>query len=69
MKEYTHVTDFTHDIIIIGGGTAGLTLAEEASRLGLKTILLEKNKIGGNCLYNGCIPAKRMLRFFYRYRG
>ena len=62
MKEYNHETDFTHDIIIIGGGTAGLTLAEGASRLGLKTILLEKTKTGGSCLFNGCIPAKNLIR-------
>ena len=67
MKEYNHITDFTHDIIIIGGGTAGLTLAEGASRLGLKTILLENKKVGGNCLYNGCIPAKNLIKFSAMY--
>ncbi len=61
MKEYSHETDFTHDIIIIGGGTAGLTLAEGASRLGLKTLLIEKGKTGGSCLFNGCIPLKNLI--------
>ena len=67
MKEYNHETDFTHDIIIIGGGPAGLTLAEGASRLGLKTILLEKEKTGGSCLFNGCIPLKNLIRISAMY--
>ncbi len=67
MKEYTHETDFTHDIVIIGGGAAGLTLAEGAARLGLKTIILEKEKLGGRCLYEGCIPAKNLVRFSALY--
>ena len=67
MKEYNHETEFTHDIIIIGGGTAGLTLAEGASRLGLKTILLEKERTGGSCLFNGCIPAKNLIRLSSMY--
>ena len=44
-----------YDIAIIGGGPAGYTAAERASENGLKTILFEKNAIGGVCLNEGCI--------------
>lgn len=47
--------------IHIGGGPAGYTAAERASENGLKTILFEKNAIGGVCLNEGCIPTKTLL--------
>lgn len=49
------------DIAIIGGGPAGYTAAERASENGLKTVLFEKNAIGGVCLNEGCIPTKTLL--------
>jgi dihydrolipoamide dehydrogenase len=49
------------DLAIIGGGPAGYTAAEQASAHGLKTILFEKNAIGGVCLNEGCIPTKTIL--------
>lgn len=51
----------TYDIAIIGGGPAGYTAAERASSNGLKTILFEKNALGGVCLNEGCIPTKTLL--------
>ncbi|MFV0469425.1 MAG: dihydrolipoyl dehydrogenase [Dysgonomonas sp.] len=50
-----------YDLAIIGGGPAGYTAAERASAKGLKTILFEKNAIGGVCLNEGCIPTKTLL--------
>lgn len=50
-----------YDLIIIGGGSGGLSAAAGASRLGLKTLLVEKNKLGGDCLWNGCIPSKTLI--------
>jgi len=50
-----------YDIGIIGGGPAGYNAAEKAAENGLKTILFEKNAIGGVCLNEGCIPTKTML--------
>lgn len=50
-----------YDIAIIGGGPAGYNAAEKAARAGLKTILFEKNAIGGVCLNEGCIPTKTLL--------
>ena len=50
-----------YDIAIIGGGPAGYTAAELAGKSGLKTILFEKNVLGGVCLNEGCIPTKTLL--------
>lgn len=50
-----------YDIAIIGGGPAGYTAAERAAEGGLKTVLFEKNAIGGVCLNEGCIPTKTLL--------
>lgn len=50
-----------YDIAIIGGGPAGYTAAERASANGLRTILFEKNALGGVCLNEGCIPTKTLL--------
>ena len=49
------------DLIIIGGGPAGYHGAERAGHHGLKTLLLEKNQLGGVCLNEGCIPSKTLL--------
>jgi dihydrolipoamide dehydrogenase len=50
-----------YDLAIIGGGPAGYTAAESAGKSGLKTILFEKNALGGICLNEGCIPTKTLL--------
>ena len=50
-----------YDITVIGAGSAGLVAATIANRLGAKTALIEKNKIGGECLHTGCIPSKTFL--------
>ncbi len=50
-----------YDIAIIGGGPAGYTAAELAGKNGLKTILFEKNALGGVCLNEGCVPTKTLL--------
>lgn len=50
-----------YDLIIIGGGPAGYVAAERAGHKGLNVILFEKNKMGGVCLNEGCIPTKTLL--------
>ena len=47
---------------IIGGGSAGLVLAVAGARLGKKTALVEKHRIGGDCLWTGCVPSKALLK-------
>ena len=55
-------TDKIFDLIVIGGGPAGFSAAIRASKLGLSTLLAEKDgTLGGTCLNRGCIPTKAML--------
>ena len=49
------------DLIVIGGGPGGYLAAERAAHAGLKTLLIEKNYLGGVCLNEGCIPSKTLL--------
>ena len=51
----------TYDVIVIGGGPAGYLAAERAARAGKKTLLFEKQALGGVCLNEGCIPSKTLL--------
>ena len=51
-----------YDLIVIGGGPGGYLAAERAAHAGLKTLLFEKNSLGGVCLNEGCIPSKALLR-------
>ncbi|MEU5673831.1 dihydrolipoyl dehydrogenase, partial [Micromonospora sp. NPDC047753] len=51
----------TFDIVILGGGSGGYATALRAVQLGLKVALVEKGKLGGTCLHNGCIPTKALL--------
>lgn len=50
------------DVIVIGGGPGGYTAAAKASALGGKVALVEKGKLGGTCLNQGCIPTKTLLK-------
>ncbi len=49
------------DICVIGGGSGGLAVAAGAAMLGRKTVLIEKGKMGGDCLNYGCVPSKALL--------
>lgn len=49
------------DLAILGGGPAGYVAAEKAASAGLRTVLFEKNELGGVCLNEGCIPTKALL--------
>jgi pyruvate/2-oxoglutarate dehydrogenase complex dihydrolipoamide dehydrogenase (E3) component len=51
-----------YDLIIIGGGSAGLSAASFAVQLGIKVALIERKLIGGDCLWTGCIPTKTLIR-------
>ncbi|MEA2645620.1 MAG: dihydrolipoamide dehydrogenase [Chloroflexota bacterium] len=49
------------DLVVIGGGTGGYMAAIRASQLGQKVALVERAKLGGTCLHQGCIPTKALL--------
>ncbi len=52
----------TYDMVIIGGGSAGLTAAGFANQLGQRVALVEKNHLGGDCTWYGCVPSKTLLK-------
>lgn len=51
-----------YDLIIAGGGSAGLTAAGFAVQLGSRVALVEKDLIGGDCTWTGCVPSKALLK-------
>ncbi|WGL53246.1 NAD(P)/FAD-dependent oxidoreductase [Nocardioides sp. BP30] len=50
------------DVVVIGTGPGGESLANKAARAGLKVVAIEKHLVGGECPYYGCIPSKMMVR-------
>ena len=56
------MADNSYDVIVIGAGPGGYVAAIRAAQLGLKTIVVEREHMGGICLNWGCIPTKAMLR-------
>lgn len=51
-----------YNLVVIGAGTAGLVCAAGAASLGAKVALIEKHRLGGDCLHFGCVPSKALLR-------
>lgn len=49
------------DICVIGAGSAGLSVAAGAAQMGASTVLIEANRMGGECLNTGCVPSKSLL--------
>src|SRR6201989_874198 len=50
------------DVIVVGGGPGGYVCAIRCAQLGLKTAVVERDRMGGICLNWGCIPTKALLR-------
>lgn len=53
---------FDHNLVVIGAGSAGLVSAYIAAAVKAKVTLIEKHKMGGDCLNTGCVPSKALLR-------
>lgn len=49
------------DICVIGAGSAGLSVAAGAAQLGARTVLIERDRMGGECLNTGCVPSKALI--------
>ncbi|HEX6160759.1 MAG TPA: FAD-dependent oxidoreductase [Thermoanaerobaculia bacterium] len=49
------------DVVVLGGGTAGLVTASGCARLGRKVALIEREQLGGDCLWTGCVPTKALV--------
>ena len=54
-------SDLTPDLCIIGAGSAGLSIAAGAVQMGASVVLIERGKMGGDCLNYGCVPSKALL--------
>lgn len=69
LRHQVHPDDWTHpepatryNLVVLGGGTAGLVTAAGAAGLGAKVALVERHLLGGDCLNVGCVPSKAILR-------
>ena len=52
----------TYDLIVVGAGSAGLSAAEFAAQIGARVALVEKNRVGGDCTWTGCVPSKTLMK-------
>jgi len=60
---------WTHDVVVVGAGSAGLTAAGGCAQLGLRVALVERGRMGGECLNTGCVPSKALLAAARRAQG
>ena len=49
------------ELLVVGGGTAGIVAARTAVQLGADVLLVESDRTGGECLWTGCVPSKALL--------
>src|SRR5262245_60717919 len=49
------------DVCIVGAGSGGLVVAAGAAQLGLSVVLIERDRMGGDCLNFGCVPSKALI--------
>ncbi|MCU7835043.1 MAG: FAD-dependent oxidoreductase [gamma proteobacterium symbiont of Taylorina sp.] len=61
-KGFKKPTEFEHNIIVIGAGSGGLVSAYIAAAVKAKVTLIEKHKMGGDCLNTGCVPSKALIK-------
>jgi pyruvate/2-oxoglutarate dehydrogenase complex dihydrolipoamide dehydrogenase (E3) component len=52
----------SYDLVVIGAGAGGLTAARFAAQLGARVALVERDRIGGDCTWTGCVPSKSLIR-------
>lgn len=53
---------YDYDVIVIGGGAAGLTASGISANFGAKTLMVERHRLGGDCTWTGCVPSKAILK-------
>ncbi len=53
---------YMYDVLVIGGGAAGLTASGIAANFGAKTMMVEKDRLGGDCTWTGCVPSKTLIK-------
>ena len=62
LKQYDKPKQFDYNMAVIGGGSAGLVSAYIAAAVNARVLLIEKHKMGGDCLNTGCVPSKALIR-------
>ncbi len=62
LKDYPRPKRFDRDMVVIGAGSAGLVSAYIGAAVKAKVTLIEKHKMGGDCLNTGCVPSKALIR-------
>jgi dihydrolipoamide dehydrogenase len=62
LKDYPKPASFDTNLIVIGGGSAGLVTSYIAAAVKAKVTLIERHKMGGDCLNTGCVPSKALIR-------
>jgi len=62
LKKFKKPKKFDYNMVVIGGGSAGLVSAYIAAAIKAKVVLIEKHKMGGDCLNTGCVPSKALIR-------
>src|SRR5919198_4289328 len=50
-----------YDLVIVGMGSGGMVAAEFAATLGIRVVVVERHRVGGDCLWTGCVPSKALL--------
>ena len=50
-----------YDLVVVGGGSGGITAVTMAARLGARTLLVDRESLGGDCLHYGCVPSKSLI--------
>jgi pyruvate/2-oxoglutarate dehydrogenase complex dihydrolipoamide dehydrogenase (E3) component len=58
-----------YDLVVIGGGTGGLSAGREAARRGASVLLVQQGRLGGDCTFTGCVPSKALLSAAARGEG
>ena len=61
-KRFKRPKQFDTNLVVIGAGSAGLVTAYIAAAAKAKVVLIEKNRMGGDCLNTGCVPSKALIR-------
>ena len=62
MSDWEKPRRFERNLVVIGGGAAGLVTAYIAAAVKAKVTLIEKHRMGGDCLNTGCVPSKALIR-------
>ncbi len=62
LKDYPKPEKFDYNVVVLGAGSAGLVSAYIAAAVKARVALIEKDKMGGDCLNTGCVPSKALIR-------